>query len=114
MDQFPFLEFNPPNCSHCGNETVDVDDGFECDTCGLYWRHSDYNYNAPEYADHTAEPCGHEPTEAKEISRREDRKRFYLDYLSMEMTMRPCSLPEGHKSNHFYQTDLRKIHEEQK
>lgn len=40
--KLPDLEFQPPDCPLCGEETNPVDDCFDCESCNLSWdRHGE-------------------------------------------------------------------------
>lgn len=79
----PDLEFRPPDCPLCGDETESADEGFCCSNCILYWS---ADGTRGERGD-DVEECGNE-------------RRPYANqarYQSIRGALFHCVLGTGHK-----------------
>ncbi|GAB3471895.1 hypothetical protein [Actinophytocola sediminis] len=84
----PPLEYQPPRCSLCGNDTCHDGDGWNCENCGASW--DDEGNDDGEWHDPDAELCDAtiQPLADNEFVTEEQRAQVYR-----------CTLDAGHDAD---------------
>lgn len=91
--KLPGCSVSHPACGACGKETDHDGDSFYCDECNLDYGDGGED-STPTYRDEEAEPCA-EPCD-NTWHHKPGAIRPEWSYACA-----PCSLPEGHTSDHW-------------
>lgn len=93
--KLPELNFQTPTCGNCEAEVgMDSPDLYYCVWCGLVWSGRQLTPGYDEEA--SEEPCG------AEIETTHFTYQFMMSYHADTGAFRPCSLPKGHESIHYF------------